>query len=74
MTVYVAPGYGRCESYHTDPDCQILQAASRVDEREEVPKSWDVEECKFCAGTVERTGGDRSIFEAAKQYGQGGSA
>jgi hypothetical protein len=75
MTVIVCPRGGRRDAYHTDPDCGILKQASRTrrfDDVESVP--WELEECKHCAGEVERSNGDRSIFEAALAAGKGGES
>lgn len=63
------PGFDSVSSYHTDPECPSMQRAKRTrpatDEELE-----DLGECRHCSGTVERTSGDHSIYQAAVAAGE----
>jgi len=58
------------QTYHTDPNCRYLSDSYREVQANEV-ENKDMSVCKVCADTHSgHDGGDKSIYELAKQIGE----
>lgn len=63
--------------YHTDEDCHRIEDPENADDWTKGTLPWDVPECQFCDGGIERSNGDRSYITALKEEARdnaGGSA
>jgi hypothetical protein len=65
-TVWVMKPNGSVPNvYHTETDCQHVDS-EEANDRTLGSLPWDIPKCRFCAGEVEVSNGDRSHIESLK--------
>jgi hypothetical protein len=75
MSVYVTKVHGaRPRCYHTDRQCSSIRDESDVREYELESLPWDVPECEWCAGDVDKGAATSPHFKALKEASKGGES
>jgi hypothetical protein len=75
MSVYVTKVYGaRPSCYHTDAECSSLREGSDVREYDLDALPWEIPECQWCAGDVDKGAATSPHLQALKDAAKGGES